>query len=104
MDNWDDGKITLLWNELLEGDIQHQVEGTFTVNRVKDKYVYQFKGQGTYHLEGTIYTEVKNPGWYAKITAESDCPVTWVSPTEVVTDDFRQEGKVNVEYRLEVQP
>ena len=104
MDNWDDGNITLLWNELLEGDIQHQVEGTFTVNRVKDKYVYQFKGQGTYHLEGTVYTEVKNPGWYTKITAETDCPVTWVSPTEVVTDDFRQEGKVSIEYRLEVQP
>ena len=104
MANWTDGNISLLWNELLEGDIQHQVEGTFTVNRVKDKYVYQFKGQGTYHLEGTVYTEVKNPGWYTKITADTDCPVTWVGPTEVVTDDFRQEGKVNIEYRLEVQP
>ena len=104
MANWTDGNMSLLWNELLEGDIHHQVEGTFTVNRVKDKYVYQFKGQGTYHLEGTVYTEVKNPGWYTKITADTDCPVTWVGPTEVVTDDFRQEGKVNIEYRLEVQP
>ena len=104
MANWSDGNITLLWNELLEGDIHHQAEGTFTVNRVKDKYVYQFKGQGTYHLEGTVYTEVKNPGWYTKIIAESDCPVTWVGPAEVMTDDFRQDGNVNIEYRLEVQP
>ncbi len=104
MANWFDGNITLLWNELLEGDIHHQAEGTFTVNRVKDKYVYQFKGKGTYHLEGTVYTEVKNPGWYTKITAETDCPVTWVGPTEVMTDDFRQDGNVNIEYRLEVQP
>ena len=103
--NWSDDDITLLWNLLMEGDISHKAEGTFTVSMEGGKYVYRFTGKGIYQLDGTYFTEVKNPGWYTKMTAETDCPVTWVNPvTEVVTDDFQQQGNVSIEYRLEVKP
>jgi hypothetical protein len=105
MAHWTDDKMSLLWNQLIEGDIEHKVEGTFTVSREGDNYVYRFSGQGTYQLDGTIFTEVKNPGWFTKMTENTDCPTKWVNPVmEVVTDDFKHNGKVSVEYRLEVMP
>ena len=94
------GNYDLIWNILLEGDIEHKVDGTFTVNRIGNDYIYNFTGKGTYKLEGTFYKEVKNPPYLMQIG-----DVLWVpGDPEVITDDFTQSGTVNLKYKLEVKP
>ena len=85
----------LLVNYLLDGDIEHEVQGTFTVRYIRDRYVYTFTGQGTYHLEGNYYVEVKNPEIFTKWSISSAVP----GESEVITETLVQEGKVTVEYK-----
>lgn len=94
------GTNDLIWNLLLEGDMEHKVDGTFTVSRIGNDYIYNFTGKGTYKLEGTFYKEVKNPPCLMQMG-----DVIWVpGDPEVITDDLTQSGTVNLEYRLEVKP
>ena len=86
------GDVHLLANYLLDGDMEHEVQGTFTVRYIRDRYVYHFTGQGTYHLEGNHYVEVKNPGFLMNKYAIP-------GETEVITEPLVQDGKVTVEYK-----
>ena len=65
------------------GDIQHNIEGTFTVKKVGANYVYTFEGQGPYNLDCTALDGVLNLDWLSPL---------YTLPTEINTFDLQQTG------------
>ena len=81
----------------MEGDIKHEVEGTFTVELENGKYVYDFTGDGTYELNGKAYNSVGNPTYFYELG------ITVYGDMSIGTVNLKQEGTTKMTYRLKVK-
>lgn len=75
-------------------NIQHDIEGTFTVKKVGDNYVYTFEGQGPYNLDCTALDGVLNLDWLSPL---------YTLPTEINTFDLQQTGNTWMQYEVRVK-
>ncbi len=99
-------------NQLLQGDITHDVQGTFTVRLEKGEYIYQFEGTGTYLLDGKALTKIKywniesvvieTPG--EETESGNDVIRTYVVIHSMACDTppITAKGKVDVKYQFMV--
>ena len=92
-----DGYKYAVYNLLMEGDIKHEVEGTFTVELENGKYVYDFTGDGTYELNGKAYNSVGNPTYFYELG------ITVYGDMSIGTVNLKQEGTTKMTYRLKVK-
>ena len=83
-----------VYNLMMYGDIQHDIEGTFTVKKVGVNYVYTFEGEGPYNLDCTGLDGVLNLDW---------CSPLYILPTEINTFDTQQTGNTKMQYELKVK-
>lgn len=91
------------YNLLMSGNMQHVVEGTFTVQLVGNEYVYQFKGNGTYKLDATVLDEVDNPTYGYDLAGKYVLPLaSGVERNQIFTTEVTVDGKVNVSYQFMV--
>ena len=92
LDNWMDyrQKTNLVNNLLMNGDMEHEVMGTFTVRKSGDKTKFAFTGKGTYKLSATAFNEVRNP----KLVQ------TYLGDIEVTTTQVEQDGTVEIDVKL----
>ena len=88
----DDG--IAIFNLMMNGDIEHNIEGTFTVKKIGSNYVYTFKGLGPYNLNATALSEVSNLSWLSPL---------YVLPRVINTTNVQQSGTTNMEYELKVK-
>lgn len=83
------------YNVLLDGEIEHRIDGTFTVSYTDGKYVYTLKGTGTYKLEANACSELHNP---------KCLPVDIYSdPIQIIRTEVPCEGRVNMDYKFRVK-
>lgn len=103
LDEWNLGHKG--YNLLMDGTMQNNVEGTFTVQLVEGEYVYQFKGSGTYKLDATAYDEIDNPTYNYDMPYASSVLIPLASGVErnqIFTTGVTVEGKVQVTYQFMV--
>lgn len=77
-------------NLLMNGDIEHQIKGTFTVKQSGEKTKFTITGKGTYKLSATAFNEVRNPKLVQSYEGE----------IEVMTTQIENEGTVEIEVKL----
>jgi len=87
-------KNNSVFNLMMYGDIQHNIEGTFTVKKVGANYVYTFEGQGPYNLDCTALDGVLNLDWLSPL---------YTLPTEINTFDLQQTGNTWMQYEVRVK-
>ena len=81
----------------MSGDIKHDIEGTFTVQKKGSSYVYTFKGKGPFELNATVLSSVINPPFLQDYTYYEFPPI------EVHTTTGKFTGNTNMEYELKVK-
>ncbi len=86
-----------VYNLIMSGDIKHDIEGTFTVQKKSSGYVYTFKGKGPYELNSTVLSSVINPP-FLDFYSYYDFP-----PLEINTTTGKFTGNTNMEYELKVK-
>ena len=94
------------WNLLIDGTMQNNVEGTFTVRLIDGEYVYQFTGTGTYKFDAKAFNQIVNATWYTDFAhgiSTLHIPLkAGVEKNQVFTTDVTVEGKVQVTYQFMV--
>ena len=83
-----------VFNLMMYGDIEHNIEGTFTVQKRGSDYVYIFKGGGPYNLNATALSELSNLNWLSPL---------YVLPRVINTTNVQQTGDTKMEYELKVK-
>ena len=83
-------------NVLMNGDMSHEMEGTFTVRKSGSNYYYTFTGNGTYALDATALSEVRN----MKIL---NLDKYFTDPIEVSTTNVKQNGTAKMDYVIKVK-
>lgn len=87
------------YNLLLEGDIEHRIDGTFTVTFVDGKFVYTLNGNGTYKIEATACNEILNPKC---ILSGAYIPL-FDGTMSMTTTDISAEGNVQMECKFRIR-
>lgn len=87
-------KNNSVFNLMMYGNIQHDIEGTFTVKQVGVNYVYTFEGEGPYNLDCTGLDGVLNLDWLSPL---------YTLPTEINTFDTQQTGNTKMQYELKIK-
>lgn len=92
-----DGYKYAVCNLLMEGDIEHELTGTFTVQLEDGKYIYDFTGDGTYKLDAKAYNSIGNPTYLLELG------FTLYGDMSINTVNLKQEGTTKMTYRLKVK-
>jgi len=85
-----------VYNLTMDGDIKHDIEGTFTIQKKGNSYVYTFKGEGAFELNVTALSQIINPPHLNDYTGSTE-------PLEIKTTNVQRTGKTIMEYEMKVK-
>ena len=85
-----------IFSLMMFGDIKHDIEGTFTVQKKGSSYVYTFKGAGPFELSGTALSEILNAPWLDDYTPARKA-------FEIKTITVHYTGNTKMDYEVKVK-